>query len=317
MIVSFMDLLGFSRLLEKDVETAYEVLDQFNRIIKRKIIDQKNHPADSYDDKDLQEFVRMQEVNSFTNMISISDSLIIGADDPNIFLNQLCYFISSAFIESNEPFRKPITDINTSKKRYYGNLETGIFTEKVGGAFPILFRGGIAVGEAIFSPELQIYNGEAKQYGLNVTGQAYLQAVKLENLRIKGPRLLCKQEFYDLLSTENKTKLSIVSEEDKLYEVNWTVWAFEVLDRSSIKIMNINQGLRQTLLQPAVNLYNYFNDNEEGVSIHLHYLELIRLIYRGAVTYSQIHDLDQKRVLDLFKVETAKLNGITFDEIIE
>lgn len=264
-----MDLLGFSRLLEKDVETAYEVLDQFNGIIKRKIIDQKTHSADSYDDVDLQEFVRMQEVTSFKYMISISDSLIIGADDPDRFLEQLCNFISSAFIESNEPFRKPITDINSSKKRYSGDLETGALTEKIGGAFPILFRGGIAVGNVIFSPEMQIYNGEAKQYGLNVTGQAYLQAVNLENLRIKGPRLLCNQDFYDMLSSENQSKLStVIVKEVEYYEVNWTVWAFEVLERSSIKIRNINQGLRKTLLKPAVNLYNYFYDNEKGASIH-------------------------------------------------
>ncbi|AKL96177.1 hypothetical protein CACET_c27320 [Clostridium aceticum] len=283
MVISFLDLLGFSWLVEYDLEAAYDNLDLFNRIIKTKIIDDKCHPKDSYP-ADMHEFAENTSVTSFSNMISISDSLIIGSENANIFMKQLCNFVSSAFIESNRYFRKPFNNIKEVKDKYEFIGDTS--RERKSCAFPLLFRGGISIGklgEIIFSPELQIINNVAKENGLNVCGIPYLEAIRLEKSG-KGPRLFCSQTFVQALDTENKKAIKYVEiiKGKKVYEIVWTYYAFEAMENSSNKMCNIRRCLDQTILPPAINLYNYFKNDEIN---NLHYIELVKLIFIGAIMY--------------------------------
>lgn len=202
MVIAFLDLLGFSWLMEYDLKAAYYNLDHFNRIISTKIIDAKCYPKDSCSTV-MQQFVENTSITSFNNMVSISDSLIIGSDNPDIFVKQLCNLISSAFIESNKDFRIEIEDIKHVKDEPNLNKETcTVKWEKVC-AFPLLFRGGISIGDVIFSNEMQIINNEAKRNGLNVCGIPYLEATRLEKSG-KGPRLFCSHAFVNSLSLESK-----------------------------------------------------------------------------------------------------------------
>ncbi len=312
MVIAFLDLLGFSWLMEYDLKAAYYNLDHFNRIISTKIIDERCHPKDSYPN-DMQEIVENTSVTSFNNMLSISDSLIVGSDSPDVFVKQLCNFISSAFIESNEPFRTAFDNIKDVKSELDLNQETGTVEWNRVCAFPLLFRGGISIGEVIFSSEMQIVNNEAKRNGLNVCGIPYLEATRLEKSG-KGPRIFCSHTFVDSLSLEGKKAIKYVGKinSEDVYEIVWTYYAFEAMENSSNKMINIQRCLYKTLLPPAINLYNYFKDDSKN---NLHYLELLKLIFIGAIKYSRDNigeDLQTMRILK------SKMNEVNlFEELFD
>lgn len=295
MIIAFLDLLGFSWLIENNLTAAYDNLNTFNRIIQTKIIDNKTHPIDSYDTKDgLQDFVRNSAISSFDNMISISDSLIIGAEDSDLFVKQLSNLVATAFIEYSESFRSPFTDLSTveNNKIYCVNSKLEYQPHM---AFPILFRGGISVGaDVIFNKEGQIFQNKYSIDGLNVCGLSYVEAVRLERSG-KGPRLFCHKKFVEKLINERH---AIRQVKDDIFEIVWTYYACESTGCSvSHKMENINSRIDDKLLARAVNLYNYYYKNQDeskeaARQEYKHYEEFILLICRGLIKYAYDNDLD-------------------------
>lgn len=111
MIVAFMDLLGFSNLLRNNMEVAIDNLNTFNNVIKTRVIDNKCHPIEEYrenypNDVKFQQFVEKSSVTSFEQMISFSDSLVLGGTDCNMFIKQLMNFVATVYIEYSEPFQR-------------------------------------------------------------------------------------------------------------------------------------------------------------------------------------------------------------------
>jgi len=299
LIIAFLDLLGFEWLMGYDLEAAFNNLNYFNQIIKTKIIDEMAHPEESYESISLRDFVRKSSVTSFKYMISISDSLIIGSEVPDLFIRQLCDFVSYAFIMSAEPFVKEFTDLKSVNDTLTYNTKNGTIEQRKECAFPLLFRGGISFGHVIFSPEFQINQYKVNNSGINVCGLDYLRAVKLEGTG-KGPRLFCSQSFVNTLSTESKKAIRSISnrEDEKVYELIWTYYAFEALSNSSNKRENISRCLNRTLLPPAINLYNYFKNDEKN---KLHYEEMLKLIFRGAIKYAKDNAEDVDNIIDILK----------------
>lgn len=214
LIVAFLDLLGFSALLQTNVEVALDNMNSFNNIIKTRFIDDKCHPIEEYknnypNDIDLQNFVKKSSVTAFNQMISFSDSLVLGGEDCNLFIMQLANFVAAAYINYSEPFKNAFTDISNveTDKIVSGNKDGSIRYHK---AFPLLFRGEISVGKNIvFFNEYHIYNNKLEQTSLNVFGLTYLNAVKLEGTE-KGPRLFCDKSVVDATDNEIKNILSLL-----------------------------------------------------------------------------------------------------------
>lgn len=82
MIVGFLDLLGFSQLLDLSTEMAIDNVNSFNYVIKTRVMDNMTHPIEEYkrdypNDKHFQKFVEKSAVSSFEYLISFSDSLIL------------------------------------------------------------------------------------------------------------------------------------------------------------------------------------------------------------------------------------------------
>lgn len=187
MIVAFMDLLGFSNLLRNNMEVAIDNLNTFNNVIKTRVIDNKCHPIEEYrenypNDVKFQQFVEKSSVTSFEQMISFSDSLVLGGTDCNMFIKQLMNFVATVYIEYSEPFQKNFSDINqvTTYKVAEGCGSGSIQYHK---AFPILFRGGLSVGNDVtFWDEYCINDSDFKISSRNVMGLTYLNAVKLESV---------------------------------------------------------------------------------------------------------------------------------------
>lgn len=153
MIVAFLDLLGFSELVKTDTKVALDNMNSFNRVIETRFIDNKFHPMSEYEEQcpnytNFHNFVEKSSITAFEQMISISDSLILGGTNCDLFIMQLANFVATVYIRYSEPFKKPFTDISK------------VLTDKVAdvlpcgsirnhNAFPLLFRGGISVGKNI------------------------------------------------------------------------------------------------------------------------------------------------------------------------
>ena len=296
MIAAFLDLLGFSALLQTNVEVALDNMNSFNDIIKTRFIDNKCHPVEEYEsnypnDIDFQNFVKKSSVTAFNQMISFSDSLVLGGEDCNLFIMQLANFIATAYIYYSEPFKKHFTDINIveTNRSASGNKDGSIRYHK---AFPLLFRGGVSVGENIgFFNEYHIHNNELKQTSLNVFGLTYLNAVKLEGAG-NGPRLFCDKSVVDSIDDEVKKYIKLVDGEKGVYEIVWTIEGCEATDCSlSNKWNNVIDKIQDKMLPSAINLYKYYRNSKDlecvNINLELKYKELLDLVCIGIIKYAK------------------------------
>ena len=287
LIVAFLDLLGFSALLQANMEVALDNMNSFNNILKTRFIDNKCHPIEEYEnnypgDDNFHNFVKKSSITAFNQMISFSDSLVLGGTDCNLFILQLANFVATAYINYSEPFRKPFTDISTveTRRSATGNRNGSIRYHK---AFPLLFRGGISVGENVgFFNEYHIHNNVFEQTSLNVMGLTYLNAVKLEGAG-KGPRLFCDKSVVENVNDDVKKMIREVNKENGIYEIIWTIEGCEATGCSSDKWENISNSITDKMLPAAINLYNYYKGNKE---LESQYRELLILVCTGIIKYA-------------------------------
>ena len=318
MIVAFLDLLGFSALLRMDTEVALDNMNAFNNVIKTRFIDNKCHPIAEYkkqypNDAELHNSVEKSSVTAFSHMISYSDSLILGGTDYDLFIMQLANFVATTYINYSEPFRDSFSDINTvlNYKTAERGIDGNLLHHK---ASPVLFRGGISVGESVgFFEEYHIKDNELKRSSLNVTGVTYLNAVKLESFG-RGPRLFCDKSVVDVVNEKTKKLIKVVDKEKGIYEIVWTIEGCEATGNSSNKWENVVNRINDKMLPAAVNLYKYYRDDHH---LELQYKELLKLVCEGIVKYAtdecdraeEAINLINKKLKDELLVDQSFLNG--------
>ncbi len=308
-------MLGFSALLQTDTEVALDNMNSFNNVIKTRFSDNKCHQLSEYkerypNDPNFHDFVRKSSVTAFEQMISFSDSLVLGGTDYDLFIMQLANFVATAYIEYSEPFRKSFTDISAvlTNKVADGLADGSIRYHK---AFPLLFRGGISVGKSIgFFDEYHIKNGELKLSSLNVMGLTYLNAVKLESFG-KGPRLFCDKSVVDVVNEKTRRILKEVDKEKGIYEIVWTIEGCEATGYCSTdKWKNVIDRISNKMLPSAVNLYQYYRNNEH---LEVQYKELLKLVCEGIVKYAT----ECNRAEDAIRLINQKLSdGLLIDKSI-
>lgn len=320
MVVAFLDLLGFSQLLETSTEVAADNMNTFNGLIQAKIMDAKAYSLKKYkerfpDNEFLLKNVEKAYITSFEHMISFSDSLVLGSQNVPLFVMQLSNFVANLYIESSKPFIPPfnkITDVesdrNASVKQ--GNL-------KFHKAFPILFRGGLSVGTNVnFFSEYCIQNGIFLKEGYNVLGVDYLKAVKLESTQ-KGPRLFCNKSVVDEL--EDKSMIRYVDKQKDIYEIVWTVEGCEATGCSKEEKYNVADRIKTLMLPAAINLYCYYSKIEAKQEILDHYKELLELVCRGIVRYADIKCSEAEDALKEInkKLDENNLEPYTMEDLME
>ena len=320
MIIAFLDLLGFSNLIENDLFTARDNLSIFNDVLRTKVIDAKCHPVSEYNEKNgLRNFAENSAVTSFNYLISISDSLIIGANNPDLFVRQLSNFVSTIFIDYTEPFEKPFENIDSVTTNQRG--EWIINSDGKGKffpyrSFPLLFRGGITYGDDVsFNKEGSIWNNEYQLSGVNVSGLSYVRAVKLESSDI-GPRLFCDKKFVEKLC-DIDVKRSIRCLKNDLYEIVWTYFGCEAAVKEGSVMRNAYKRIESFFLPRAINLYSYYckiesakdqKSNSES-RICQQYDEFIKLICRGILQYVSCNGKPDD-VSRIIKIINEKLENI-------
>lgn len=307
MIVAFLDLLGFSALLRTNIEVAFDNLNSFNSIIKTKFIDGKLNPPSKYknenhNDTEIHKFVEKSYVTAFEQMISFSDSLVLGGTDYDKFIRQLSNFVATAYITYSEPFKKNISDIDkvTTSKVVDCCCDGSV---RYHNAFPLLFRGGVSIGDSVeFFDIYHIKNSELKLSSLNVSGLTYLNAVKLESFG-KGPRLFCDRSVVDNVNAETKKLIKAVDRENEIYEIVWTIEGCEATGYcSSNKWYNVMDRILDKMLPAAISLYQYYRSNED---LEPQYRELINLVCEGIVKYAKD---ELKKENDAINIINTKLS---------
>ena len=315
MIVGFLDLLGFSQLLEISTEIALDNANSFSREIERRIMDRRS--TEEYIEKypDGRNFAENSIGTSFDHLISFSDSLILGSKNIELFVRQLCNFVSSLYIISAEPFREPFEDVFNVYSKVISSYENGM--PRYHKAFPILFRGGLSVGEdSFFFEQPYIKNGVFCNDGYNVFGKTYLNAVRLEKSG-KGPRLFCDRSVID--SIQNKQIIREVDREKGIFEIIWTIEGCETLSCCSEAWNNIMGAVDSKLLPPAINFVKFYNSNQEYKEFLPHYEELLKLVCRGIVKYAaDACDKGEKALEKInFFLKKAGLSEYTLSDLLD
>lgn len=225
-IVCFLDLLGFSALMKKDIDAAETNMKCMQEAIKNDFIDSKVVEKNGVDhiggvcSEEIKELAeqkgRESSINTFEKVFTMSDSIVFIAPKKDIaqFVRQICHFVS----------RHTLHSLNNE----------GQFTDR-SEVHPLLFRGGFGVGKVnIANNVISIENGKLKNEGFNIFGMAYLEAVKYEGTA-PGPRIFCDKIFAEnlrnQLSDHEKAVVSKVTDayEDKqdMYEIVWPYYAIE------------------------------------------------------------------------------------------
>lgn len=318
MIVAFLDLLGFSQLIEQSEISAFEVLNIFNFAIKTKVTDEKTHPIEEYerlypDDKEIARFAEKNSLSSVKYLISISDSLVLASnDESNLFIEQLSCLLAALYINYSKPFKSAFIDI---RQVYCDSFNQGVKRM----AFPIVFRGGLSEGDnCAFFKEIMMNNGKFSFNGYNVFGGTYLKAVKLEKVG-KGPRLFCDKSIID--SVQNRSLFRLVDKEKEVYEIVWTIMGCESTGCSvSEPWNNVVDRIRDKMLPATINLYKYYKNNRiKDENVWLHYKELLTLVCRGIVKYAKDKCNKAENALGLInqKLKANDIEIFRLDELME
>lgn len=320
MIVGFLDLLGFSQLLDLSAEMANDTIASFRNMIKTRVIDNKMHPIEEYkedypNDKALHKFVEKSAVTSFDYLIIFSDSLILGSNSVELFVEQLCNFVSSLYIDYSEPFRNQFEDIFNVYSNKVASYENGEL--RIHKTFPILFRGGLSVGkECWFFKEYSIQDGKFCNDGYNVFGKTYLNAVRLE-CSGKGPRLFCDESVVDII--KNKRIIRMVNEEKNIFEIVWTIEGCEATGSCSSDLWkNVLDRIYSKLLPPAINFVKFYSSDQKYIDVLLHYEELLKLVCRGIIKYAKDECKRGEEALKKINsiLKTNKLSEYTLDDLL-
>ncbi len=303
MVVAYLDLLGFSELLDKAPEVAADNLCKINRFIGQKWNDNRQHPEKEYQEKyscenDFLDFVKKTAITSFEHVIGFSDSLILGSHDVDLFVCQLANFVAKLYLDSSEPFKQHFDEVSNVDNNKIGSvlLENG--GQRRHKAFPILFRGGLSFGPDVkFFGEGCIKKGKFCCGGYNVFGKTYLKAVELEHKNNKGPGLFCDKSVVENL--KDKSLLRLVDEKEEIYEIVWTVKACELLDGSSACCEHLLHATCDEMLSVAINFVNYYSHDSSPLKVLLKYEELLELVCRGIVKYVDMNNGNTKEILEL------------------
>jgi hypothetical protein len=270
--VIFFDLLGFSNHTKESIESTLNLLDSFDYILNEKRLDSK------------------EISDNFKYLIPFSDSYVIVSNETDNFIKELSNLLYRVFMLNEILFREYNSDPNNNKKvlkqsillNNQGKIEKRINSEFV---YPFLVRGGIAFGDVYIIKRNYINNSEYYNCRIDITGDTYVNAVKLlENKKIKnfkklkGPRIFFKNDFYEQI----KDKRFIRKISDNIYELLWPAYIYKEENHKNYEINNnFNEIFRVAYdiwLKHKKEKYEY------------HYLNFMQLLIDSAVKFFNIDE---------------------------
>lgn len=312
-LVAYLDVLGFSNAVNQDIDDAISVLTRFNTISSQSIVEDKIHPVSSYDPH-LQNLATRTSVDSFNLFIPFSDSVFISANDCSRALIQIANFVYESFRINIDVYLHPQTPTDPTLSK-----SIGVGLDKQGNTVvkniathepPVLLRGGVSYGEAYDLKMSAILNGEPS-YVKSIAGKAVVKAVRLEEKKVKGPRIIFTDDVFNMLDT-NTLKYcrpipEIIDNENPLFEILWPALTFIPENGFQIEFCQIYK-----ILDAAINLWIPYRDN---VGIAKHYENFIEMTLASAIQISDKCWNKKSDAIDLLDKHMTSKNLNLYDFI--
>ena len=225
--VAYIDLLGFGQTIKTDLASGLGMLEDCATILESALANDRLHPATSYPTNELRRIAERNGVSSFLDFLPMSDGAFVVSDNPSLLVFQLSSFLVRCYDLKGGQYAYPQDPGNPRRVRTVTyHIATG--EEAAQDTWqPVLFRGGVTFGEV-------------HQFGLpgivdrkhaalpNVAGRAVVDAVKLEELRLKGPIVLCTPAFACQLDDAAKEYVQEVTVKGvPHWELCWPLAIFE------------------------------------------------------------------------------------------
>jgi hypothetical protein len=295
--VAYLDILGFKSYTSIDAPGAAQLLLNYNEVLRTKLADMAQFPADGYDDPGLRKLAQVGEVRSFETAIPCSDSLVVTSNQPDLLVRQLSRFMLDSFEFTSQAFAHPKDPLDPTAVTI-GEVSLKGVARRAARWFPLLFRGGIASGDVRTLPVTAIINATPKGV-TNLTGPAVVDAVALEKTG-KGPRLFSARHFRDQLTAASQELFAPVPD-TKHDELLWPMVLYHDPNSPCVDINHFSD-----LFLPAVKLWRSFSNDPR---VEPHYMEFLKLIVRAtlkAFGRRQCYDLAVDHIkgrLAAYKVE--------------
>lgn len=269
-ICCYIDILGFSNFVKEDPRGAIYLLQNYQvQLLQFKEIPKAD------------EYLTPYRKDSFKYLIPFSDSIFFYSENASDFVLQLSDFINGSFSFTSDVFSNPEdpnSPENVTEKSVEFEEGKAVAKNHLAKWYPLLFRGGIGFGDAEVFELNGIQDGEPTKTPF-VFGSSVIEAVKLEQLGLKGPRILCNKNFYDQLNARAKKIVHPAFDTQGLYEVNWTAVHYLMVDE--LNDWHVDQLLLNNfylnLLVPAANLWKAYNH----LSVSQHYYNFLKMIVKG------------------------------------
>jgi hypothetical protein len=268
-IVAYLDILGFKNYTLIDPAGAAQLLLNYHDIINTKLADMAQFPAENYPDPGLQNLALDGEVGSFETFLPFSDSVFVISGQPDLLIRQISRFLIDSFLLTSNAFAHPKNPTNLTTVTVTELSLQGVTGRHDEHWFPLLFRGGISFGVVLLPKVTAIVQG-CKIPITNLAGCAVVNAVSLEKAG-KGPRLFCREDFYNLLSAQSHNFMGEIN--DHYYELLWPAFVYHETGQPHIEINHFTD-----LFLPAANLWLASRQQPE---VEPHYREFLKLIVRS------------------------------------
>ena len=259
-VFAYIDVLGFSNAVRKEVSDAVSILAQIDTVLQIKygdgVMRKERESTNCIIDPIVNKLTFNNEITAFDYFYCISDSMFLVGKDVNQFIKQLANFVLACYTWSVTP-------------------EPGVQQM-------LLFRGGISYGDLRFV-ELICGSQNKVKPNTSVCGEPVVNAVEYEKkFGLKGPRLILDSDVYEKLDADirrnyiSKLNLDInITEGKEYYEILWPAFIFIPKNFGKVnEIENMNE-----LLSIAYSHYATYKSNS---TIMGHYNSLIDLILRSA-----------------------------------
>ena len=269
--VAYIDILGFTSYVDKNIQDAITVMSNANDIISILFYEKTVHPSDGYDPS-LQELALRNSIESIDDYLPFSDSVFLSSSNPSQFLLQLGSFLSKAFLYTANIYTKPkelsrptesvVISTSVDEGGHLFAVKTKIHVP------PVLFRGGVTYGEVERLSPMAIVNGIATNQCVLV-GDTVVRAVSLEK-SIKGPRIIFEDDLYSQLNTNTKKYCRRIPGDLSKYELLWPAMGYIANDRYEHEF-----HIFSDFFDPAYNLWLAFKND---VNVEIQYRKFLELI---------------------------------------
>lgn len=285
--VAYIDLLGFSKLVEQSLDDAVVVISNANTILSQQIFEKKIHPSSGYPDE-IKEYAKDTSVESIEDYLPFSDSVFLTSSNCDDFVMQLGSFVRKCYTLTASHYIRPKDPLDPTKEsipNVIANDDGSCSLSEIDShLYPALFRGGISYGEVENLTPMGIVGGKEQKMN-TLAGEAVVKAVRLEeSVRVKGPRLVFDNSLYGQLSEKTKNYCRQLPECPDLYELLWPMTSYINTNPYTGDFTDFYE-----LFNSAYNLWIPHKDNPD---VGLHYIRFMEIIIVSTI---KAHDVFWKQ----------------------